>query len=251
MWQRPLSIPVTIHDPIWYEPRRVGHNPLESFMKILCEEANLVEKIYTNHSIRATCISKLDRAGFEARHITALSGHICESTVKEYAVRCPENKKRAMFDALVLKPKQMKREPTATSTSTAAETPRQDPEQERGFNFQIADMPNFDNINLEEMETIDEKALLEALMQTEKYLEQQSKENKKETPDENQQENRNPNIESANTTTSKPQEKNPVAIPNTTNVTTFEQNNLMRHLPVAPRMFFSNSNVTINYNIRK
>ena len=73
-------------------------------MKHLCEEANLVGKNYTNHSIRATCISRLDNSGFEARHITALSGHKAESTVKEYAVQCPENKKKEMFNALVVHP---------------------------------------------------------------------------------------------------------------------------------------------------
>ena len=98
LWQKPLSKQLNYTDECWFEPRRVSHNPLESYMKILCEEANLVEKIYTNHSIRATCILKLDHAGFEARHITALSGHKSESKVKEYAIHCPETKRREMFN---------------------------------------------------------------------------------------------------------------------------------------------------------
>ena len=48
-------------------------------MKKLCEEANLIHKVYTNHSIRATCISRLDSMGFKARHITALLSHKAES----------------------------------------------------------------------------------------------------------------------------------------------------------------------------
>ena len=135
LWQRPLSGALTIHDPVWYEARRVGHNLLESFMKLLCEEANLVQKIYTNHSIRATCISKLDRAGFEARHITSLSGHKCESTVKEYAISCPEVKKREMFEALVPN-KKLK---TAT-VSAPKNTTNIDPN--ATYTIQIGDLPN-------------------------------------------------------------------------------------------------------------
>ena len=94
LWQKPRQGELHYTDGVWYEARRVGHNPLESFMKTLCEEANLSKKTYTKHSIRATCISNLDKAGYEARHITAISGHKSESTVKTYADRCPDGKKR-------------------------------------------------------------------------------------------------------------------------------------------------------------
>ena len=68
-------------------------------MKQLCVDAKLSRLDYTNHSIRSTCITNLDKYGFEARHITAVSGHKSEATVKEYSVKCPENKKREMYDA--------------------------------------------------------------------------------------------------------------------------------------------------------
>ena len=41
--------------------------------------------IYTNHSIRATTITIIDRSRFEARHIMSVSGHRNESSVKTYS----------------------------------------------------------------------------------------------------------------------------------------------------------------------
>ena len=41
--------------------------------------------VYTNHSIRATCITLLDNAGNEARHIMAVSGHKSESSIRSYS----------------------------------------------------------------------------------------------------------------------------------------------------------------------
>ena len=63
----------------------MGHNPLETFMKDLALDAQLSQKDYTNHSIRVTCISNLDKAGFESRHIIAVSGHKSEAIVHDYA----------------------------------------------------------------------------------------------------------------------------------------------------------------------
>ena len=62
-------------------------------MKSITEDAKLKRTDYTNHSIRSTVMSNLDSKGFEARHITAISGHKSEATIKEYSVKCPENKK--------------------------------------------------------------------------------------------------------------------------------------------------------------
>ena len=95
LWQRPKSTPINYIDSTWYEKRRVGHNQLETFMKELCVAANLSRKDYKNHSIRATCITNLDKAGFEGRHIIAVSGHKSEQTVRDYADTCPTIRKEA------------------------------------------------------------------------------------------------------------------------------------------------------------
>ena len=75
-------------------------------MKFFSSDAKLDGKDYTNHSIRATVIQILDTAGFEARHIIKLSSHKNESSIKEYATDCSEDKRKAMFASLshALKP---------------------------------------------------------------------------------------------------------------------------------------------------
>ena len=90
---------MNFNDDTWFQPRRIGHNPLDKFMRILSEDAKLTQ-MYTNHSICSTCISCLDENGFEARHITALTDHKSEATIREYSVKCPEKKRKQMFNAL-------------------------------------------------------------------------------------------------------------------------------------------------------
>ena len=75
LWQKPRQGYIHYNDEEWYEGRRLGHDPIERFMRFLTKNANLTIQTYTNHSIRATCIATLDSNGFEARHITALSSH--------------------------------------------------------------------------------------------------------------------------------------------------------------------------------
>ena len=99
LWQKPLKKDLHYTDAVWYEPKIVGHDPLECYMKILSTDLKLSIG-YTNHSIRATVISTLDKAGFEARHIMALSSHKNESTIKEYSTVCPDVKRKEMFDSL-------------------------------------------------------------------------------------------------------------------------------------------------------
>lgn len=41
--------------------------------------------LYTNHSIRATAVTILDKSGFEARHIMAVSGHKNEASIRSYS----------------------------------------------------------------------------------------------------------------------------------------------------------------------
>ena len=98
LWQKPKK-DVSITEEVWYDNVPVGPHPLNNFMKQLSEKANL-SRMYTNHCIRSTCITNLDESGFEARHITAVSGHKSETTIKNYSVKCPEAKKREMADAL-------------------------------------------------------------------------------------------------------------------------------------------------------
>ena len=83
---------------------------LNRYTKFLQKNVKL-DGDYTNHSIRSTVITMLDSNGFEARHIISLSSHKNESTIKNYAVKCPENKQKEMFDSLsnAMLPKKLKK----------------------------------------------------------------------------------------------------------------------------------------------
>lgn len=76
-WQRARD-DVTESNPVWYRNAAVGHNTLGNFMKTISIKAEL-SQIYTNHCIRATCITALDDNGVEARHIMNVSGHKSET----------------------------------------------------------------------------------------------------------------------------------------------------------------------------
>ena len=42
-------------------------------------------QVLHNHSIRATAVTILDKSGFEARHIMAVSGHKNEASIRSYS----------------------------------------------------------------------------------------------------------------------------------------------------------------------
>lgn len=55
---------------------------------------------YTNHCIRATCITVLDQKGIESRHIMSISGHKSENSIKCYSRNVSEDKKHEMCSVL-------------------------------------------------------------------------------------------------------------------------------------------------------
>ena len=65
--QRPKRNVSTSED-IWYDNVVVGEGALGEKMKNISREAKL-SKCYTNHPIRATAVTILDKSGFEARHV--------------------------------------------------------------------------------------------------------------------------------------------------------------------------------------
>ena len=98
LWQRPLDS----FNPaanIWYYKAPLGKNTLSKMMPKISSAASL-SKIYTNHSIRATCIMLLDDAGIEAWHIMRISGHRNESSIRSYTCRLNDNKKREISQTL-------------------------------------------------------------------------------------------------------------------------------------------------------
>ena len=83
LFQRPKRN-VSISEVIWYDNMVIGERTLGDKMKNISREGNL-SKCYTNHSIRATAVTILDKSGFEARHIMAVSGHKNEASIRSYS----------------------------------------------------------------------------------------------------------------------------------------------------------------------
>lgn len=235
LWQRPKRI---VHDVYaeWYDNVPLGKDPLNNAMKNLSINANL-SKIYTNHSIRPTCMEALDEGGFEARHMMAQSGHKSESSIKVYAKRCPDKKKKEMSYCLGNKLNQEENQidvqnepPAKKKKSEAASKP---PEEDAILpgNFEIVD-------NNEE---IPDDQLINALEMIEKenaHLFQNQ-----------QQVVKVPNNEvgilpvSQNLQPLQPAQNPAINVNNVANYA-------MANNPL-PTMNFHGSNVTINYNFHK
>ena len=72
-WQYPKEKDSKQSD-LWYTNKRIGSNPLSTFMSNLSHDADL-SKIYTNHSIRITGTTYLTRKEFSAKQIMSITGH--------------------------------------------------------------------------------------------------------------------------------------------------------------------------------
>ena len=101
MWQRPKLRKLCHDENVWYDNVPLGKNTLSSMTKSISEAAGC-SKCYTNHSLRATSISILDRAGFPSRSIMTVSGHRSETSIKSYA-RTSEERKKEMSNTLSTK----------------------------------------------------------------------------------------------------------------------------------------------------
>ena len=99
-FQRPLTKVPEETDGPWYANKAVGHNKLGAMMAKLSKQAAL-SRVYTNHCVRATCITLLDNHGFESRHIMGISKHKAESSLKHYSSRLSEKKRVEASDILL------------------------------------------------------------------------------------------------------------------------------------------------------
>ena len=62
----------------------VGEHTLGEKMNNISREAKL-SKCYKNHLIRMRAVTILDKSGFEARRIMAVSGHKNEASIRSYS----------------------------------------------------------------------------------------------------------------------------------------------------------------------
>ena len=249
LWQRVKTGELHYTDPVWYEPRRVGKDMLERFMKINLQKSVVLAGQYTNHSIRSTVIRLLDNEGYEARHIVALSSHKNESTIKDYATTCPDNKRKEMFDTLqnAMLPKSFKFRkiaPAPPPTISKAQEQNTTPNDKLDVADVKENLPTFDLQSLDDC-PIDDKFLSNLMDELEKQEKnQQPQPNETQNIQHNKQNNEN---KEQNKTQSALEIQPLMPQPNITNnqINTFNQ---MQTMPRVPPMFFPHSNVTINYN---
>ena len=72
------------HEDVWYDNMVVGERTLGEKMKNISREANFRSVTQTIQSGRQLSVTILDKSGFEARHIMALSGHKNKASVRSY-----------------------------------------------------------------------------------------------------------------------------------------------------------------------
>ena len=233
-WQKPRSIKLHYNDPVWFEARIVGRDLFERFMKLSIAKNVQLDGDYTNHSIRSTVITTLDDAGFEGCHIIQLSSHKSEATIKNYSRKCPENKRKEMFeslsDAMIPQSKKQKVKPSATVS-----VPPDVKELKEN-------LPNMNIEEIDDFDTIDDSVLADLML---------------DFPTENQNEaitSRNSKVQDTQNNTSVV----PTTTPNQNQKhhfqeinTQFNTFNQQRMMPSLPQMYFPNSNVTINYNFKQ
>ena len=90
-WQKPKEIAPASGS--WYCNAPVGVNTLGDKMKVISTGAKC-SKVYTNHCLRATCVSTLEDAGFANRDIMSVSGHHGEQSIKHYSTTSDAKKKQ-------------------------------------------------------------------------------------------------------------------------------------------------------------
>ena len=144
LWQRPKQKPIPGRKE-WYDNSPIGTHTLEAMMKTISKEANL-SQIYTNHSLRATCITRLDHAGFTSRDIMTVSGHRSENSIKHYSRTSDENK-IAMSKAISAR--------ASTSSTEFDARSRDSPSTSHGANNNINTNSNTNMIEVDEPTTSD------------------------------------------------------------------------------------------------
>ena len=84
---------------IWYTTDPIGENPLGKLVKKISIKEKL-SKVYTNHCIRASVITRLSRKGVEDRAIANLTNHRNLNSLKHYAAKPTIEEKGEISDKL-------------------------------------------------------------------------------------------------------------------------------------------------------
>lgn len=215
LWQQP-KLSITWDQEIWYQCQPVGKSKCQDLMPTLYANAGL-SKRYTNHCVRSTVLGILDRGKFGARKIMRWSGHKSENSIKSYAHTTTNAEKKEMAEYL------------NNAAMGQENIPPKDSEKKVAVNSNaLASVPNEQPSSSEcDMSLRD---LLELTPEQEKDLVKDLFTTDMQIPE-------------------GPSATNPK--PNGNAVVQSVQNLAQPITGVQPKMMFSNSNVTINFNINK
>ena len=83
----------------WYSNVPLCHNSIGEMMPAISTNAGLSQR-YANHSLRATTVHILDSNKFSGRHVTSITGHESESSLKTYTGYTAPNIKRKMSETI-------------------------------------------------------------------------------------------------------------------------------------------------------
>ena len=96
-WQCPS--PSFLKTGKWFENKPVGVNTLLNMMRELSVSVGL-SAMYTNHCLRAICVTVLSHQGYKGREICSVTGHRQESSLNPYVEYTPIDKRAEMSETL-------------------------------------------------------------------------------------------------------------------------------------------------------
>ena len=87
-WKALDKVPDSADQP-WYSRSVVGHNTRDKYLKQMLEAASIESKEKTNHSLRATAITRMMEKNVPAKLIMERSGHLTEGGLSPYERSTP------------------------------------------------------------------------------------------------------------------------------------------------------------------
>ena len=123
---------------IWYSVEAIGVNKLGEKMKVLSKQIGL-SKVYTNHCLRATVITRLSSKGVEARKIRNITGHQNDASITHYCAKPTLQEQAELSSMLHDKGPTTKKLKTSPSCTVSVPPERQ---QSVDLSFPVPEIPS-------------------------------------------------------------------------------------------------------------